>query len=210
MSDDVKTWKMIHDERARSADMLESLSPEQWTDDTLCQGWNVHVVAAHMMIAGEQTTGRFFKGLLASGFRFNVMMDRAARDGARLPTSEIIARIRARTTTTNKPPAAAMAMLGEVVVHGTDIRQPLGIPDDTSSDAKLACLNMFKASNLPVAAKKTIAGLRLRATDADWSHGSGPEVAGPMVALLMAMATRPLMDSLSGDGVDILRGRLTK
>ena len=69
---------------------------------------------------------------------------------------------------------------------------------------------MFKASNLPVAAKKTIAGLRLRATDADWSHGSGPEVAGPMVALLMAMATRPLMDSLSGDGVDILRGRLTK
>jgi len=125
MSDDVKTWKMIHDERARSADMLESLSPEQWTADTLCQGWNVHVVAAHMMIAGEQTTGRFFKGLLASGFRFNVMMDRAARDGARLPTSEIIARIRARTTTTNKPPAAAMAMLGEVVVHGTDIRQPL-------------------------------------------------------------------------------------
>lgn len=210
MSDDVKTWKMIHDERARSADMLESLSPEQWTDDTLCQGWNVHVVAAHMMIAGEQTTGRFFKGLLASGFRFNVMMDRAARDGARLPTSEIIARIRARTTTTNKPPAAAMAMLGEVVVHGTDIREPLGIPDDTSSQSKLACLNLYKSSNFPLPTKKAIAGLRLRATDADWSWGSGPEVAGPMVALMMAMATRPVLASLRGDGVETLRSRLIK
>jgi len=210
MSDDVKTWKMIHDERARSADMLESLSPEQWTADTLCQGWNVHVVAAHMMIAGEQTTGRFFKGLLASGFRFNVMMDRAARDGARLPTSEIIARIRARTTTTNKPPAAAMAMLGEVVVHGTDIREPLGIPDDTSSQSKLACLNLYKSSNFPLPTKKAIAGLRLRATDADWSWGSGPEVAGPMVALMMAMATRPVLASLRGDGVETLRSRLIK
>jgi uncharacterized protein (TIGR03083 family) len=210
MSDDVRTWKMIHDERERSADMLESLSPEQWTADTLCEGWNVRHVAAHMMIAGEQTTGTFMMGLLASGFRFNVMMDRAAREGAQLPPSEIIARIRARTTTTNKPPAAAMAMLGEVVVHGTDIRQPLGIADDTSSEAKLACLNMFKGSNFPVAAKKTIAGLRLRATDADWVYGSGPEVAGPMVALLMAMTTRPLLASLRGDGLDTLRSRLQK
>jgi len=210
MSSDQSTWTMIHEERARSADMLESLSPDQWTQRTLCGSWSVQEVAAHMMIAGEQTPGRFMKGLVANGFRFNVMMDRAARQAGALPRAEIIARIRARTTTTNKPPAAAIAMLGEVVVHGTDIRQPLGIPDDTSSASKLACLNMLKSSNFPLAAKKTVAGLRLRATDADWSHGSGPEVAGPMVALMMAMATRPLLDSLSGDGVETLRGRLIK
>jgi uncharacterized protein (TIGR03083 family) len=210
MSNDQSTWTMIHEERARSADMLESLSPDQWTARTLCGNWSVQDVAAHMMIAGEQTPAKFMKGLVANGFRFNVMMDRVARQAGQLPSAEIIARIRARTTTTNKPPAAAMAMLGEVVVHGTDIRQPLGIPDDTSTASKLACLNMLKNSNFPLAAKKTIAGLRLRATDADWSHGSGPEVAGPMVALMMAMATRPLLDSLSGDGVETLRGRLIK
>jgi uncharacterized protein (TIGR03083 family) len=210
MSNDQSTWTMIHEERARSADMLESLSPDQWTARTLCGNWSVQEVAAHMMIAGEQTPAKFMKGLVANGFRFNVMMDRAARQAGQLPSAEIIARIRARTTTTNKPPAAAMAMLGEVVVHGTDIRQPLGIPDDTSTASKLACLNMLKNSNFPLAAKKTIAGLRLRATDADWSHGSGPEVAGPMAALMMAMATRPLLDSLSGDGVETLRGRLIK
>ena len=75
-------------------------------------------------------------------------------------------------------------------------------------DAKLACLNMFKGSNFPVRAKSTIAGLSLRATDADWSYGDGPEVAGPALALLMAMATRPLFLSLSGEGVETLRGRL--
>jgi uncharacterized protein (TIGR03083 family) len=210
MSNDTAVWKLIHDERARAADMLESLSPEQWSADTLCEGWNVRLVAAHMMIAGEQTTGRFMKGLIASGFRFDVMMDRAARRAGQLSPGEIIARMRARTTTTNKPPARSVAMLGEVVVHGTDIRQPLGIPDDTSSDAKRACLDMFKTSNFPVRTKRTIEGLHLRATDADWSFGSGPEVAGPMVALLMAMATRPLGSSLSGDGVDTLRRRLEK
>jgi uncharacterized protein (TIGR03083 family) len=208
VSNDATTWKMIHEERARSADMLESLAPEQWSAPTLCGTWNVREVAAHMMIAGEQTTGSFMKGLIANGFRFNVMMDRTARHAGRLPSAEIIARIRARTTTTNKPPAAAMAMLGEVVVHGNDIRQPLGIADDTSSECKIACLDMLKRSNFPLATKKAIAGLRLRATDADWSYGTGPEVAGPLIALVTAMATRPVLTSLSGDGVETLRERL--
>lgn len=210
MSDDARVWKLIHDERARAADMLESLTPEQWSADTLCGGWNVRLVAAHMMIAGEQSTGLFMKGLIASGFRFDVMTDRAAHRMGQLSPAEIVARIRARTTTTNKPPAPAVAMLGEIVVHGTDVREPLGIPDDTSMDAKLACLDMFKNSRFPVRSKPVVDGLRWRTTDADWSFGSGPEVAGPAVALMIAMATRPIVAQLSGDGVDTLRSRLEK
>jgi uncharacterized protein (TIGR03083 family) len=205
---DAATWAMIHAERSRVADMLAGLSSEQWTMDTLCKGWNVQMVAAHMMNAGEQSTSKFFRGLLASGLRFNVMMDDQAHASAKLAPKEIIERIRASTTTTNKPPAATMAMLGEVVVHGNDIRQPLGIDDDSSTEAKLACLDMFKGSNFPVRAKKAITGLTLKATDVDWTFGSGPEVRGPLVALLMAMATRPLATTLTGDGVTTLRGRL--
>lgn len=207
---DTDVWRLIHDERGRAATMLESLTPEQWSACTLCGDWSVQLVAAHMMIAGEQTTGRFLRGLITSGLRFDLMMDRAARRAGRLPPAEIIERIRARTTTTNKPPAPAIAMLGEVVVHGTDIREPLGIADDTSIESKLACLDMLKTSRFPVRTKPVIEGLRLRATDADWTHGSGPEVAGPALALMMVMATRPLFSSLSGDGVDALRRRLEK
>jgi uncharacterized protein (TIGR03083 family) len=210
VSDNVATWKMIHEERARAADMLESLSPEQWTADTLCDGWNVRLVAAHMMIAGEQSPGRFFKGIVASGFRFDTMTQNDVRRVGQLSPSEIVARIRARTTTTNKPPAPAMAMLGEVVVHGTDIREPLGIADNTSMEAKLACLDMFKRSNFPVPTKKTIEGLKLRATDTEWTWGDGPEIAGPTVAILMAVTTRPPLASLRGEGVEVLRNRLKK
>jgi uncharacterized protein (TIGR03083 family) len=201
---------MIHDERARAADMLEALSTAQWSADTLCSGWNTTLVATHIMIAGEQSPGRFFKGLAGGGFRFDAMTKRDVRLAGPLSSADIIARIRARTTTTNKPPAPAMAMLGEVVVHGNDIRQPLGIRDDSSMEAKVACLDMFKRSNFPVSAKRTIEGLTLRATDTDWSYGSGPEVAGPAVALLLAMARRPLLASLSGDGVEALRARIKK
>lgn len=207
---DAATWAMIHAERARVADMLEGLSAEEWASDTLCDGWNVQVTAAHIMNACEQSPARFFRGLLANGLRFNVMMDHQARAASRAAPKEIIERIRARTTTTNKPPAAAMAMLGEVVVHGNDIRRPLGIADDSSLDAKVACLEMFKRQSFPVPAKKAIAGLSLNATDADWSFGTGPLVNGPLVDLVMAMAMRPLAPTLSGDGVATLRSRIAK
>jgi uncharacterized protein (TIGR03083 family) len=210
MSNDIQTWSMIHAERARSADMLEQLTPEQWSVPSFCGEWSVHEVAAHMMNAGEQTGPKFVGGVVANGFSFNKMMDRQAHASALLPPEEIIRRIRARTTTTNKPPAPAMAMLGEVVVHGNDIRGALGIADDTSSEAKIACLDMFKGSNFPVPAKKAIVGLQLRATDADWSFGSGPEVQGTLLALLMAMTTRRgMLTSLQGDGVNELRRRIT-
>jgi len=200
---------MIHDERARSADMLESLSPEQWTADTLCQGWNVHVVAAHMMIAGEQTTGRFSRVSSPAislqrhdgPWRLVTGPDcrpvRSSRESGR-EQRPLINHRRPRWRCSAKSWSTAL------------FRQPLGIPDDTSSDAKLACLKHVQGLQPSGRGEKDHCRTSTRATDADWSHGSGPEVAGPMVALLMAMATRPLMDSLSGDGVDILRGRLTK
>ena len=208
---DANTWSMIHTERARSADMLEALAPAQWASPSWCGQWTVKDVAAHMMNAGEQTGPKFVGGVVANGFNFNKMMDRQARASATVSSDEIIGRIRARTTTTNKPPAPPMAMLGEVVVHGNDIRGALGIADDTSPEAKIACLDMFKRSNFPVRAKSAIAGLHLQATDDDWSYGSGPEVRGTLVELLMAVARRQgVLDSLNGDGVAVLRSRITK
>jgi len=209
MSSDANTWKMIHAERARVADMLEGLTPEQWAAPSLVKGWSVHLAAAHMMKSGEQTTPMFMTGMLKSGFRFNVMIDRDVHEVGKLASPEIISRLRARTTTTNKPPAPTMAMLGEVVVHGYDIRFPLWITDDSAEEARLACLEMFKASNFPIPSKKRIAGLRLNATDSTWSSGAGPEVNGPVQSLLLAITGRPAgLAALSGEGVALLKGRI--
>jgi uncharacterized protein (TIGR03083 family) len=203
-------WSMIHAERVRAVAMLESLTPEQWRQPSLCKGWSVQLAAAHLMASGEQTTPNFAWGLIRSGFRFNVMIDRDAHRLGQLPPREIIERLRARTTTTNRPPAPVVAMLGEVVVHGSDIRYALGIVDNTAHNSTVACLNNFVGSNFPLPGKKTTEGLKLVATDTDWHHGSGREVRGPVQALVLVTAGRaPALSALAGDGVETNASRIS-
>jgi len=210
MPDDNKTWALIHAERATLCDMFDTLTADQWNAPSLCGGWTVKMVAGHLVSGAEQTGPRFFKGMAANGFRFNAMMDRDARRFGALGSAELTERLRARTSTTNHPPAPVMAMLGEAVVHGDDIRRPLGLDGAPAPEALIACLEMFKVTSFPVGAKKRIAGLRLVATDTDWSHGSGPLVTGPGVALLSVVCGRPAaLGELSGDGIPTMQGRLS-
>ena len=209
-TDDAQTWKMIHAERATIADILATLTPDQWAAPSWCGGWSVRETAGHMVVGAEQTKGRFMKRMAANAFRFNTMMDRDARSTGARPTAELVDRLRARVGTTNGPPAPAMTMLGEIVVHGQDVCQPLGVVSDTKPEAIAACLDMYKVASFPLGTKKRIAGLRLSAPDIGWSHGDGPEVSGPALALLVAITGRAGgLDALGGDGLPTLRGRMT-
>lgn len=206
---DTTTWQLIHRERAAMADTLAGLTSRQWAAPSLCAGWSVQIAAGHIVAGAEQTTPNFVRGLTASGFRFNTMMDHVARRLGTLPPEEIIERLRARTTTTNRPPAPVMTMLGEIVVHGEDIRRPLGIRAAVPIDATRACLTMYAGASFPTGTKKRIAGLKLTATDVGWSHGAGPEVSGPGQSLLLAMVGRPIgLTDLAGDGLGQLRTRM--
>ncbi len=207
--DDAMTWQLIHGERAATAETLATLTTDQWAAPSLCAGWTVQIAAGHIVMSGEQTPGLFMKGMLANGFRFNTMMDRQARVVGARPTTEIIERIRARTTTTNKPPGPARTMLGEVLVHSEDIRRPLGLQHAPAPEALVACLDMYKMANFPVGAKNRIAGLRLVASDLDWASGDGPEVSGPALSLLLTVVGRPAgLDGLGGEGLSTLQSRL--
>ena len=209
MADKAKTWQMIHDERRALLPTLEGLTPEQWAAPSLCAGWSVHLVAAHILSGAEQTGPKFLAGMVASGFRFNALMDREAHRLGTLAPAEIVERLRARTTTSNHPPAPAMAMLGEVVVHGEDIRRPLGLPGAASGEATVACLDMLSRSGFPVGGRKRVQGLRLVAADLDWSRGEGPEVRGPGASLVLAVSGRAAgLEGLAGDGLPTLRARL--
>jgi uncharacterized protein (TIGR03083 family) len=208
-SADGQTWSLIHAERAAMADTLGTLTPGQWAQPSLCHGWSVQVAAGHILVGAEQTRGRFVRRMAANGFRFNTMMDRDARRLGALPPAQIVERLRATTTTTNRPPAPVMTMLGEIVVHAEDIRRPLGQENGASPAAVAACLGMFSEANFPVGTKKRIAGLRLVGTDVDWSHGDGPEVTGPGLSLLLAITGRAAgLEGLGGEGIDSLRSRM--
>lgn len=201
-------WKHIHSERALLADTLGGLPDEAWAASSLCTGWSVRETVGHVLAAAEQTPANFYKELIAARFKFDAFTDRAARRLGALEPSILIDRLRARTTTTNHPPAPVMAMLGEMVVHGQDIRRPLAIAYRPPEEALVAVADSYKKSNLLIGSKKRIAGLRLRADDGDWAHGDGPEVTGPFTSLILAMTGRhAALGDLSGDGVAILGAR---
>ena len=184
------TWQRIHTERAAMADTWEGLEPDQWSTASGCDGWSVHVAAGHILAAAEQTIPNFYREFVLAGFRFNVFADRAARRLAEVPPADLVRRLRARTTTTNHPPAPVVVMLGEIVVHGEDIRRPLGIVHEVPADTLVTVADNYVRTNLLLGAKRRIAGLRLRATDVDWTHGDGAEVSGPLTSLILAMSGR--------------------
>jgi hypothetical protein len=87
---------LIHDERAGIADTFESLSLAQWSEPSLCQGWSVQDAAGHILNGAEQTPGKFFSRMALNGFRFNKMIDADARISGRIPSAEIVDRLRRR------------------------------------------------------------------------------------------------------------------
>ncbi len=207
---DAATWELIHHERQALAETLDGLAGGQWAAPSLCAGWTVQVAAGHVVAGAEQTGLAFMRDMAAAGFRFNTMIDRVARDRGTVAPAELIRRLRATTTTTNRPPAPVVTMLGEIVVHSEDIRRPLGITAEVPDEAVTACLELYSRTGFPIGSKKRIAGLKITATDVDWSHGAGPEIRGPGRSLLVAMAGRSAgLTELTGDGLDQLRGRMT-
>jgi len=205
VSDD---WPKIQVEREACADLFESLTPEQWAKASWCKGWTVRDVAGHLIAATQLSTGSFFSHLASAGFSFTKMSETDAKRCSAGDPAGLAAEMRAGALRRTHPPGPLTAMLGEAVVHGEDIRRPLGLSRTFPDDTLVAVADFFKRSNLLIGAKRRVSGLHLTATDVDWSNGDGPEVKGPMASLILAMTgRRQVHGDLSGEGVATLAGR---
>jgi uncharacterized protein (TIGR03083 family) len=202
-------WPLIHGEREALADDLASLTDEQWATPSLCPGWSVRDVLGHIIATTKMTPGGFFPGLARARFRFNDMSNNLIAAEATTVPADGLAELRRHLTDTTHPPGPVETMLGEAVVHGEDIRRPLGIKRAYPPEAVIRSADFFRRSNLLIGSKRRIAGLRLRADDLEWTAGSGPEVTGPALSLLMAMTGRAAAaGDLSGEGMATLRSRM--
>jgi uncharacterized protein (TIGR03083 family) len=188
---------------------LEPLTEERWATPSLCAGWSVRDVLAHMTATAKMTPPRFFGKFAGSGFRFNAMAAKDVAEERGATPADALGRFKAQLGATTHPPGPVDAMLGEAVLHSEDIRRPLGIARAYPPEAVTQCAAFYKGSNLLLGSKKRIAGLTLRATDVDWSTGTGPEVTGPALSLLLAMTGRRAgLAELSGPGLATLTGRM--
>ena len=202
-------WSTIHAERAALADDLAGLTDAQWSTPSLCSPWTVHEVLGHMTATAKMTPPRFFYKLASSGFRFSAMIAREVAVEASGTPAQGLAEFRAHILDSTAPPGPVDSWLGETIVHAEDIRRALGVTHQYPVEAVMRVADFYKRSNIVVGAKSRIEGLTLRATDADWSTGTGREVSGPLLSLVLAMTGRPAaLSGLSGEGVPELSARM--
>ncbi|MGH9028807.1 MAG: maleylpyruvate isomerase family mycothiol-dependent enzyme, partial [Acidimicrobiales bacterium] len=147
--------------------------------------------------------------MLRHGFNFNRLAADGKERGLQKPEM-ILARLREAAGNREAPPAGPQVRaLTHVLIHAQDICRPLGIRRELP-ESHLRPVADFVKSSLIFRAKKRIAGLRLTATDMDWSQGDGPEVNGPAEALVMVMVMAgrlAALDDLSGEGKPTLAAR---
>jgi uncharacterized protein (TIGR03083 family) len=204
----VDIWPVIHAERKALTAHLKGLDESQWFMSSLCSEWTVRDVVAHMTATAKIMPLTFFPRMLVSGFSLSRLQAKGISAEKGGSPADTLARFEAVMASVKHPPGPAETMLGETIVHAEDIRRPLGIHYDYPTDALVRAADFFTGSNVIIGAKRRIAGLTLRATDTDWFHGSGPEVSGSLLALVMAMTGRKAVASeLSGRGVATLRAR---
>jgi uncharacterized protein (TIGR03083 family) len=204
----VDVWPTIDAERRALAADLQGITEEQWSVRSLCSEWTVRDLLAHMTATAKITPASFLPKLAGSGFKLTRMQAKDIERERGGSPADTLARFETVVTSRKRPPGPPDTMLGEVLVHSADIRRPLGIHHDYPTDAVVRVAAFFKGSNLILGTKRRISGLRLVATDADWSTGQGAEVSGPILSLALAMTGRKAaLDDLSGDGVATLRSR---
>ena len=199
---------LVQAERATLAAYLDTLSAEQWKKPTWCDKWNVQQVVGHLIAAANITAPHFLAGLIRSGFKFDKVVGTDLVQYAAGTPTEVLERFHGIVRSTRKPPGPAYVALGEVMVHGEDIRRALGSKGEHPPAHLLALAEAYRKTGRPLNGKKRSEGLHFVADDIDWSTGEGPEVRGPAMSLILAMVgRRNALGDCTGPGVEVLRSR---
>ncbi|MBX9921581.1 MAG: maleylpyruvate isomerase family mycothiol-dependent enzyme [Mycobacteriaceae bacterium] len=196
-------WPLVHAERAAMIDDLTRLDDTAWEQPSLCAGWTVHDVVAHLVDVARSTRLGFALDMVRAGFDFDRQNTRGIQRARGGTPGETLQRLREVATRTSIPIAPLDTRLVEEVVHGEDIRRPLGITHTYAQDAIVRSLRQqVRTSTAFGGAKELVAGVRLVATDTDLTIGDGPEVAGPALALLLTVSGRTVAArELDGPGL---------
>ena len=190
--DENASWQIIEAQRLELADLLEGLSGVQWEAPSLCAGWRVMDVAAHLALAPQppsvlSMTGQFVR----AGGRFNRLNHDLAVRHAAVGPDRLVSQLREFAASRRLPPVTDYRnTLFDVLVHGQDIALPLGRSLVMPAEAARAGADRVWAMGWPFWARRRLHGVRLSATDIDWTIGEGRVRSGPIAALLLLLTGR--------------------
>jgi uncharacterized protein (TIGR03083 family) len=188
--------------RLEIADEIAALSPDQWETASWCAGWRVRDVLGHLVQTGEATLPSMFWQIIRNGVRPDRAIRRIARDFGDQPVPVLVERLRVADGGLRIPGIPPEVGLGDVLVHSADALRPVGImPDPPLADVIVVLDTYVKWGRRLVHAVPHRA-VTLAATDSNWRRGSGPEVRGRAIDLLLLMANRrQVVERLEGPGI---------
>jgi uncharacterized protein (TIGR03083 family) len=201
----------IVDERRDLIAVLEHLDDAQWITPSLCAGWSVRDVVAHLVTPYVEPPMRTALEMVRRRSVAGAMQAMAARVGQR-SNDELLAALTDHVDEVFVPPAAGVgAPLTDVIVHGADIRIPLAIDVERPVTRVVRALDFvtsWRATPIFLPPRR-LRGVRLEASDAEWSAGEGDLVRGRAIDVLLGVLGRPVdRAALSGSGVSVLASRL--
>lgn len=208
-------WSAIDEQRRRTADLLEQLSEQQWRQPSLCRGWTVRHVAAHLTLqqlrVGDVATFVARHPSMLRHLTVNRTIHHSAVLQSQRPTHEIVHRMRAMIgSRRHNAFVTPLETLTDILVHSQDIAVPLdlGLTMVPTASA-LAATRRWDTRGTwleTVFRALPLEDYRLTATDTDWTRGDGAPVTGPIGALLLLLTGRTAaLAHLSGEGADALR-----
>jgi uncharacterized protein (TIGR03083 family) len=197
-------------ERVRLADRVADLTDEQWATPSLCRGWTVRDVIAHLTVTTRMTAWGVVRAAVRARGSFDRMaVDLAAARASAFTTDELVAQLRESARSRRRMPGSGpVDPLMDLVIHGQDIARPLGLRHASPPEVVAACLAYVSASRF-MGGPARLAGVRLVSTDTGWTSGEGSELRGADVDLLLVPAGRRAgLDALAGPGAAVVDERL--
>lgn len=202
------TWELAGKARNDFADMIELLTPEQLTEQSLCGEWTAEGVLAHLASLAGGTALGLIKQMFRSRFDFDKVSVAMAKTHLERPMDQVLTTLRTNATKSAPLPSFPEEMsVTDVAIHTQDVRRPLGLPGDLDESilrTALDFLTTHKKATLLID-RRAIDGLRFEATDIGWSFGEGDEIIGTAEAIMMGLANRPVLNDLTGDGLSAWR-----
>jgi uncharacterized protein (TIGR03083 family) len=198
-------------ERSALADLYATLTPAQLDTPSLCEGWTVRDIAAHLSTLWNVSLPAMTMQVLRARGSFPRAVRRVTSHLATRPVEHLVEGLRANAHNPKHPPLMPLAPLTDAIVHGEDVRRPLGVVRHVPAGSVRMALGFVTSGRdfggffLP---RGRLRGLKLVATDQEWSWGSGDVVSGPALSLLLgALGRHSVFDELSG-AAPLLAARL--
>ena len=207
------SWDIIDEQRSALSDLLDTLTAEEWSTPSLCEHWTVREVAAHLSMAATVRMGETLGYLGRARGNFDRMIRDAALDRARArSTAQIVADLRGIVGSRKLAPGTFWRdPLLDILVHGQDIARPLDRALDSPAEAAHVAAEWVWQRRFPFFPARRLRGLRLVANDVDWTRGTGAELRGPVLSLLLVSTGRAAgLNELSGPGLEVARTRLAR